>query len=383
MNAEIRYIKGYEILEAIEFAKKQSGGKDAKGLGAVKLDLANMQSRSDVTYLPVLVNIINGVEKDGTPKRQWLDLHLMFRKVNTRAKIVSYEERIQQTVKSVTLQFRTSSKSLWINPKTKQEEEDPIGEALDKLDDIIQTKLLMHLKAADGPKKLNWDNTKINMFVQRGIRDKATKKLTKTFEDPLIRVEVKFRPKEKGAPILASALPWQCTIHDANKPRSREKTPAGEPPYEYSRLEVGPEETEAVNYGNIHSLITAGSSITGYINASQISLSGYGISLTPRFTSLIVKKSMGFQANYAAMEGQLDDLGSAHTESIPDEHEGGAAPAKPAQPAKNDFANEADAFEDQDLNEDLPPENVDGGAGGADDADELGAGDLDGGDDLL
>lgn len=351
MNAT-RYIKAREILEAIEFAKAQNP-KDKLGLNAVQVDVANQQSRGTVTYIPVKVNILNGVGADGKPKREWLDLHLMFRKANTRSNITPYDDRILQENKSVTLQFRNSTKSFWVNPKTKVEEEDPIGEVLDKLDSIIQAKILLHLKTDNEAKKINHDNQKINMYVQRGMKDPKTKKITKEFEDPIIRVEVKFRAKEKGAPILPSALPWQCTIHDANKPRSKAKTPNGEPPYEYASIDSG-EGTieEKINFRNIHKFITAGSSVTGYINASQISLSSFGISLTPRFTSLIVKKSVGFQADYTAMEGQLDDLGDAHIENYTDrdaEGESSSTGANKYSSAKSsDFAGDADEFGDSD-----------------------------------
>jgi hypothetical protein len=365
----IRYLKAREILEAIEFAKNE---KDPKGLNAVQIDVANKQKRESVTYLPVKVNVLNGVGPDGKPKREWLDLHMMFRKVNTRAKIVPHAERILQKIKSVTLQFRTTSKSYWLNQASKQEEEDPIGEALDQLDSIIQAKILLHLKAKDPAKRIVWDNAKLNMFVQRGMRNEAGE-MTKKFEDPIIRIEVKFRAKEKGALVPPTALPWQCTIHDANKLRPKNKpAPKGEPPYEYAKIDNGEgTDEEFINFRNIHKLITPGSSITGYINASQISLSSFGISHSPRFTSLIVKKSLGFQADYTAMEGQLDGLGDATVENYDEtEGAGGDTPGgagKPSGGKSADYKNEASEFDDDagdagDLNDgvaedDLPAED--------------------------
>jgi len=377
----IRYLKAREVLEAIEFAKKQNP-KDKLGLNAVQIDVANQQPRGTVTYIPVKINVLNG------NKREWLDAHLMFRKTNTRSKINPYEDRILQENKSVTLQFRNTSKSYWLNRGTGQEEEDLIGEVLDKLDAIINAKIVLHLKTENDAKKIVHDNQKINMYVQRGIRNKKTKKMEKEFEDPLIRIEVKFRPKEKGAPILPTATPWQCTIHDANKPRPRDKTPKGEPPYQYASMDNGEgSDEEPINFRNIHKFITAGSSVTGYINMSQISLSSFGISLTPRFSSLIVKKSTGFQADYTSMEGQLDDLGDAPIENFNEgemdldsgNFEGGSGgPGGPKAGKASDFANEANAFDDDDLNagvnEDDLPDDPPAGTGSG--ADELG-GDLD------
>lgn len=358
MADAIRYIKAREILQAIQHAKKENP-QDKFGENALQIDVANKKKLGTVTYVPVNIKIFNGKNASGDDKWDWFPLNIMFRKTNTRSKIKPYEERIQQDNKSVKVQFRVSSKSYWLNRETGKEEEEDFGEAMDQLDTIIQRKIARHLTSKDPKKKLVSQNSTINTFVQRGQKNEDGQ-ITKTFDDPIIYVEVKFRPKEKGDSILPSALPWQCTIHDADKKRAG-KPPAGEPPFEYASIERGEGEPVPINYSNIHSFITGGSSLTGFINASQISLSMFGVSLSPRFTAIIVKKSMGFKPNFDVMEGQFDDLGDAAVDVIDDEPSANAADA--ADAAKSNGTSGAYDEFGEDFGEGGSNDDLDAGVG--------------------
>lgn len=369
MADAIRYIKASEILQAIEHAKKVNP-KDNRGENAIQLDVANKKKVGTVTYIPVNIKIFTGKNASGDDKWEYVPLNIMFRKTNTRAKIKSYDERMQNDNKSVKAQFRVSSKSYWRNRTTGEEEEEAFGEAMEAIDDIVQRKIMRHLKIQDKTKRITHTNQKINMFVQRGQRNED-QEITKKFEDPIVYVEIKFRPKEKGDPILPSALPWQCTIHDADKPR-KGKPPAGEPPFEYAAIDRGEDEPEAINYGNIHSFITGGSSLTGFINASQITLSSFGISLSPRFSAIIVKKSVGFKPNFDIMDGQFDDLGDAPVDTIGGDGEFDERTDGAGGNDNDDYADDVgDAFDDNDLQSEVQDDELPDDEGLDEDFDDL------------
>jgi hypothetical protein len=206
-------------------------------------------------------------------------------------------------------------------------------------------------------KQLSNRVTNVNLFVQYEKKDRNTEEVLAVFEEPIIRMEIKFRKPNKDATnVEATAEPWQCTIYDATKPRPTNQTPSGEPLFRPATVGFGEGDEYPVNYGNIHTFIRGGSSITGFLNMSQISLSGQGISLTPRFSTLIVKKSAGFKPTFAGSEwaGQLDDLGDAPVDALEEDASdfggnggNGGAPTATAKAKASDFAGDADEFGDE------------------------------------
>jgi hypothetical protein len=347
----MRSVTGKEILQAIAHAKKMNP-KDIYGEGAFQIDIGNIKKTDMVRYVPVNINVFCGKDEAGEDKWEFVPFNVSFRKVTTRSKIPTLDERRNGKIKSVTLQFRNTSKSYWnVNGK---EVEDPIGEALVTAETIIRRKLARLIKG----KKLHNNNLNLNMFVQYDQKDKDTGDVIKTFDEQLIRMEIKFRkPTPDATNVEASQTPWMCDIYDATKPRPSNQTPPGEPNYYPATMGFGEGDDQPINYGNIHMFIRGGSSITGFLNCSQISLSGQGISLTPRFSALIVKKSSGFKPNFAtSMAGQLDDLGDAHVEALEEDPSGmgggmdsggssgmGAGPA-PSGMNADDFGDDADEF---------------------------------------
>lgn len=379
----LKHITGKEILQAIAHAKKVNP-KDTYGEGAFKIDVQNTKVTDMVRYVPVHINVFCGKDDSGEDKWEFVPFNVRFRKVTTRNKIPTLQERQSSTIKSVTLQFRNTSKSYWVT-KGGKEEEDPIGEALVASEKIIRRKITRLLKN----KTLTNRVTNVNLFVQYEKKDRNTEEVLAVFEEPIIRMEIKFRKPNKDATnVEATAEPWQCTIYDATKPRPANQSPPGEPRFYPATVGFAEGDEYPVNYGNIHTFIRGGSSITGFLNLSQISLSGQGISLTPRFSTLVVKKSAGFKPTFAGNEwaGQLDDLGDAPVDTIEeDPHElGGNMSSMPSTPSAasaktakaSDFANDADEFGDEFADDDGgDADGVDGDGGGVDD-------DLDGDDGL-
>jgi hypothetical protein len=343
MSEGIRHVTGKEILQAIAHAKAENP-KDTAGEMAFKIGIENIKETEMCRYVPISINVFCGKDEAGKDKWEYVPFHVRFRKVTTRSKIPSLEDRQNSKIKSVTIQFRNTSKGSWRNPHTGKEEDDPIGEALDAVDNILKRKIARLIR----DKKLHNNILTVNMFAQREQKNSKTGEIMKKFDESLIRMEIKFRKESKDSVnVKSDQKPWMCDIYDATKPRPASATPAGEPQFYPAKVDMGGEEVD-VNYGNIHNFIRGGSSVTGFLNCSQISLSGSGISLTPRFSSLIVKPSSGFKPNYAGMMDQLSDLGDAVVENIDEEpSQSGTASENNNKPT--DLTEEAKDFDDVDV----------------------------------
>jgi hypothetical protein len=158
--------------------------------------------------------------------------------------------------------------------------------------------------------ELECDNQKVSIPVQIAPKDPKTKKLdmTKKFDDPIIRIKIDFpRNESKGIDLTAEPT---CKIYDLEKPRPKSQCKQGEPALFLAEYRKNPDSPpEKVMYGNMPEVIRYGSSITSVIDFSAPTVSGMGISMSPKFEIIMVKRAVGREINvFDAFGDQLDDI---------------------------------------------------------------------------
>ncbi len=304
MSAKVRYVRPEEIMEAVEYAKKQNP-KDTLGELAFKFNTDSVRSNKDntVSYYSWEVYILNA---DGS--RSWVPVKLNAKSVNTCSNI-----KIENG-KGVQLQYRRSSTGVWtIKDETGKPKivPTPFGEAVYIMATVFP--IIVKKKLAKGD--INSDNSKIAVPVQLAPKDPKTKKpdMNKKFDDPIIRITIPF-PKELNKAIEPDTKP-SCKIFDIERPLPAGKKPANsDPAYFIAEHKKGDEEPVPVNYSNISEIIRFGSSTTFIIDFASPTISGMGISMSPKFELILVKRSRGREINVAdAFGDQLDDLAETST----------------------------------------------------------------------
>src|SRR3990172_11209677 len=96
----MRHVTGREILQAIAKAKADNP-KDSYGENAFQIDVSNIKKTDMVRYVPVNVKVFCGKDEAGADKWEFVPFNVRFRKVTTRSKIPTYEERKNSKIKSV------------------------------------------------------------------------------------------------------------------------------------------------------------------------------------------------------------------------------------------------------------------------------------------
>jgi len=342
-----------EILEAIEYAKK-SNPKDLRGADAIKIDTDKARKAGKTSWIDTYINIL----RDGT--RQWKLIKVIVIRLPTKANIPSPEDRKKRKDEGgdrIQLQFRDKDSYKMKRPDG-TEEMQRYGEAMLALHYAWRIKAMQLLKEKKfkgvastlrrgvlqthrGPasenksdKKSTYASTKEeippeNILIEEDDADPChdSDKIAFGPGDRIIRVQIEFMKeggKDEEKTVAEEALP-KIPILDATKPLKNKQL------YEEARTRDG----ELINYSNIHDWLRCDSQVTGVIDMSSTCLSNMGISISNKFTHLIVRASKGAsRPNYSNVTSSFLLADPEEDEGEDDKEEDGeaASAAKPPAP---------------------------------------------------
>lgn len=324
-----------QILEFMEHAKKVNPD-DKYGTSAFRIvtegDLVRHNADKSVTYYPFQVRALVGKNDDGTEEWDWRPVSISCRKANTTKGIPAPDNRGK--IVDITTNFNVSSKSTWIiNGKEIEESE---NECLGKVLSVIIKSYRSIMKKLFASR--DFEEEKIFDPLQERLKRKPGQKIDPAkleLKDHIIRIKIPFNAEKtdgQNRKISLTQTP-RTKIYDADK-RNEENPKTPYMPATVLDKETG-EEVE-INYGNIQEFVTYGSSVTGAIDMGQVSLSGFGFSLSTSWRFMIVKHSppSAFDLVSALGEDQLFNLGDAEVKK----EEPAKKEEKPA--SEDDFSDE-------------------------------------------
>ncbi|ARA71933.1 hypothetical protein BNJ_00095 [Kaumoebavirus] len=288
----------YTIVDETVMPKEFVDTYNAQGIDGFVIDFAKPNQSKDkkVTYVPIYLKY---GEEDG--KTILKKLFLAAKNIPVTGGISEPDEKGEREY-GVTLPS-TVNKATY---KDSNGDDQPFGQAILCLDRLLSD---VYKKFEDEIEEIAGSKPKLNKLVQEVVskKNKDQQARGKKIEDPVFRLKLRFNQDKKKKNTTC-----KTTIKDANKRYT--KVVNGVKKIDYKEATVN---KQPISWNNIHKFIKAYSKYTGVINCSDISFSGFGMSI-PMYPKnfLIIEPSSGKEKNPEDVfkGGFLDDVGKEASE---------------------------------------------------------------------